>query len=323
MLMVIFIHIAAPGFYAFTEPHWWAVNIYESVSRVSVPLFFMVTGALLLPREQTVKSILYRVYRVALPLIIWSVIYLIWFQYIGEKKDSWLLRILNGPVVAHLWYIYTLIGAYLFLPVMSGFFNVKNLNVKLFTLLFWFIGTSVNTTVVNLTHNLYLGISWDFLSLYAGYMVFGAIIYHNVKLTKRIFSVGLLTYITSAILIAFLTWSYSLYVQKPHEMFYVYHSPLVVLGAIGIFAALIFIGQSFITERCVVYKFLIFQGKASFGIYLVHILVVMIFNRFGVSFMFINPWFGIPVMVVMIFLISLVIVRLIQGVPVLRMIVPS
>src|SRR5262249_2400034 len=127
IFLVICIHVSAKGFALMNQRHWWAVNAYESLSRVSVPLFLMVTGALLLPRETSVSSILKRTWRVIVPLIGWSVLYLLWFKYTGINYDDSVLTILKSPVVAHLGYLYTLIGAYLFLPVMAGFFQANSL----------------------------------------------------------------------------------------------------------------------------------------------------------------------------------------------------
>lgn len=324
MLMVVCIHIAAKGFYVFPQPHWWAVNLYDSVSRVAVPLFFMVTGALLLPREQTVNSILVKVGRVGLPLIVWSLAYLMWYRYNGVHNKGWLTMILREPVAAHLWYVYTLIGAYLFLPVMAGFFNFNNLKVKIFTLTCWFLGVSVLPLANHLAGRALIGISWEFLSLYAGYMVLGAIIYKNIALTKKIFAFSFALYIAAAMLIAILTWRYSIIVGQAHELFYIYSSPFVVLGAIGLFGALQFIGNSFIKEGGALYKFLIFQGKASFGVYLVHVLVIFAVDAFtGLDYKFINPWLAIPLMTVLIFSLSMLIIKIIQSIPILRIIAPS
>ena len=125
ILMVIAIHVSSKGFGAMTH-HWWAVNFWESVSRASVPLFLMVTGALLLGKETTVRKTLSRIWRVGLPLIVWSYAYFYWFRYTGTEFLHWTKSILRGPIIPHFWYLYTLLGAYLFLPVMIGFCQLKD-----------------------------------------------------------------------------------------------------------------------------------------------------------------------------------------------------
>jgi len=52
-------------------------NIYGSIARISVPLFFMMSGYLLLPRTESLRSFYTkRMPKVVLPFIFWSVIYL-------------------------------------------------------------------------------------------------------------------------------------------------------------------------------------------------------------------------------------------------------
>lgn len=156
IILVIFIHVSGKGF-ASMDHHWWAINVYDSFSRISVPLFFMVTGSLLLPRRQTVSSVLVRCWRITLPLFAWSFLYLLWFKYTGTNYDGWIVRILKSPVVPHLWYLYTLIGAYLFMPVMAGFFQLNDFKPQLVTLVSWFIGASIIPTIYLISGQEYLG----------------------------------------------------------------------------------------------------------------------------------------------------------------------
>lgn len=108
----------------------------------------MITGALLLPvREET--SIFYkkRILRVFWPFLIWSVIYnlfpwftgllglrpeliLDFFPYSGEEVTRQSLSVSLGYIAqipfnfslldVHMWYIYLLIGLYLYLPIFSA-----------------------------------------------------------------------------------------------------------------------------------------------------------------------------------------------------------
>jgi surface polysaccharide O-acyltransferase-like enzyme len=79
-LMVILINTSAKGF-AGLIPHWWAVNTCESVSRVFVPIFFMITGALLLPRSHNIRSVIKRSWRIAFVLLVWSLIFLVYGRF--------------------------------------------------------------------------------------------------------------------------------------------------------------------------------------------------------------------------------------------------
>jgi surface polysaccharide O-acyltransferase-like enzyme len=56
IILVIMIHTSAAGYVSFGA-QWHAALVYESLSRICVPLFFMVTGALLIPREHSINSL--------------------------------------------------------------------------------------------------------------------------------------------------------------------------------------------------------------------------------------------------------------------------
>ncbi len=59
---------------------WMIGNIYGGIARVAVPLFFMISGYLLLPRSESLGSFYTkRMPRVVIPFVVWSVIYLLSF----------------------------------------------------------------------------------------------------------------------------------------------------------------------------------------------------------------------------------------------------
>ena len=323
IFMVICIHVSAKGFPLLNERHWWAVNAYESLSRMAVPLFFMVTGALLLPRESTVSSILKRLWRIGVPLFAWSVLYLAWFKYTGTDFDAWIARILKAPVVAHLWYLYTLLGAYLFLPVMAGFFQANTTKTLLFVMGAWLVGATLVPTVFFITQQEYVGINWGFLSLYAGYIVLGAVLYGRVQFKRSWTVPALLVWFGSTAAIAVLTWVRSVQVAQGNETFYAYTSPFVALAAAAAFLLLKEYSGALVTRSPTLVKALKPLSRVNFGVYLVHVMVLFALDIRGFDYNFINPWIGIPVVTVAAFLISAAIVALLQKIPVVRAIVPA
>ena len=139
--------------------------IYGAVLRPCVPLFVMITGALILPvRGDASTFYKKRIPRVVYPFLIWSVIYnlfpwitgllglspqviLDFFPYSGEEvmKQSFsvamqyiMLIPFNFSLLAvHMWYIYLLIGLYLYLPIFSAWVEKASERAKLMFLLAW------------------------------------------------------------------------------------------------------------------------------------------------------------------------------------------
>lgn len=170
MFTVVCCHCTDPfNFYPGTAPNigeiklWGA--IYGAALRPCVPLFVMITGALLLPvRGEASTFYKKRIPRVFYPFLIWSVLYnlfpwitgllglspeviLDFFPYAGEDvmRQSFAVSLeyiltipFNFSILAvHMWYIYLLIGLYLYLPVFSAWVEKASERAKLIFLLAW------------------------------------------------------------------------------------------------------------------------------------------------------------------------------------------
>jgi surface polysaccharide O-acyltransferase-like enzyme len=321
-LLVICLHVSANGFYFLNKNHWWAANVYESVSRTAVPLFFMVTGALLLPREISLQSILMRLWRVVIPLVVWSALYLIYQQV---NFYAWIPKILKAPVIYHLWYLYTLIGAYLFLPVTAGFFQANNLKTLLFVMAVWFFGATIVPTIWAIAYAPaeYNGISWEFLSLYAGYMVLGAILYREITFKKPLLIISVLIWGGCTAAIACLTWFRSIHVGHPDDTFYAYGSPFVALGAAAAFVFLREFSRNYLLKSKWVLAVSSRLSRLCFGVYLVHAMILDIFYLKSFHYNFTNPWVAIPIVTLAAFGVSAAIVGVLQKLPLIRRIVPA
>ncbi len=323
VLLVICIHVAAVGFAEIGAHGWWAINAYDSVARIAVPLFFMVTGALLVPRESSVPSILRRVLRIAIPLVAWSVIYLLWFRVTGDMTAPSILNVAVGPVVYHLWYLYVLIGAYLFLPVMAGFYQANKTQTILFVLALWFLGASVVPTIAALTGITIIGIDWTFLSWTAGYFVLGAVLYKRLDLGRIRLSLVVVIWAATTAATALSTWYFSAADGAANQTFYRYFSPFIVVGAVAAFVIMSKAYSRFFAARARVTRQLRWLSTVSFGIYLFHPLAIYALAKVGINYDFINPWLGIPVLTVGIFAVSAGLVFLLQRIHFVRAIVPS
>lgn len=119
ILLVVSIHVSAQGIEYF-GPGWTASTFYDSGSRVAVPLFFMASGALLLGKQESTLELFRRIARLLLPLVAWSMVYVALNSFYGIETEGGYLAWIQGPVIYHFWFFYTIIAAYLFLPIMRG-----------------------------------------------------------------------------------------------------------------------------------------------------------------------------------------------------------
>ena len=216
---------------------------WGSMLRPSVPLFVMITGALLLPVRETSLGGFYkkRIPRVLYPFLIWSVLYTLFPWFVGlisatpEAAKETVLTFFpyagymnggNGPetvlsaalattatipfsfnyFTVHMWYVYMLIGLYLYLPIFSAWAEKISLKTK------WaFLGIWAGTLVIPylnvfLTPHLPFGsgylfgtCSWNaFGTFYAfagfnGYLLLGHVLFEtSQKISlKKTLAVGL------------------------------------------------------------------------------------------------------------------------------------
>lgn len=110
-----------------------------------VPIFFMITGALLLNPEKklSIKKILLYVRRILLALIIFGIpcAMVMNMMEMHEKGINWeiiqasLISVINNTGLGHFWYLYDLIGLYLVLPLLKIFVENAEIMVIRFLLI--------------------------------------------------------------------------------------------------------------------------------------------------------------------------------------------
>lgn len=133
-----------------TDRLW--VSLFDGISRMAVPLFMMVSAYLLLPmREDESARQFYRrrTLRILPPLgffmVLYAVLPLLWGQTDAATACRDLLRLpLNFPTLAgHLWFMYPLIGIYLFTPVVSPWLRRVSAREERFFIALFLLSTCI------------------------------------------------------------------------------------------------------------------------------------------------------------------------------------
>ena len=127
-LSVIFMHTAAGPLRAGINTGWHLLNVCTSLAFTAVPLFFMMSGYLLMTSRKTADiSVLlrHRLPRLVVPLAGWTVVAVLWQLFLAHTLTPGAIRVqlvaaLNGPVMVHFWYLYTLIALYVLSPILYG-----------------------------------------------------------------------------------------------------------------------------------------------------------------------------------------------------------
>ena len=277
-------------------------SVYNSFTRPAIPLFMMVTGILLLPTKMDMGSFYKkRLSRVLIPFLVWSVLYNLfpWFtgllncdpetihvffkwadtsQAFGDALRNILMIPFNFSAFAvQMWYVYLLIGIYLYIPVFSAWVEKSDKRSQRIFLAIWAVSLFVPYLRNYLTANLFGECSWNEFGLFyyfagfSGYMLLG---YHLVKYPLQMSKVS--KYALAAIAFA-IGYAVTLIGFKNAtavegqseamvELFFTFCSPNVALMTFAIF--LICKDMRFENKR--VNRFISQFSICTFGIWMCH-----------------------------------------------------
>lgn len=277
-------------------------SVYNSFTRPAIPLFMMVTGILLLPTKMDMGSFYKkRISRVLIPFLVWSVLYNLfpWFtgllncdpetihvffkwadttQAFGDAMRNILMIPFNFSAFAvQMWYVYLLIGIYLYIPVFSAWVEKSDKRSQRIFLAIWAVSLFVPYLRNYLTENLFGECSWNEFGLFyyfagfSGYMLLG---YHLVKYPLQMSKVS--KYALAAIAFA-IGYAVTLIGFKNAtavegqseamvELFFTYCSPNVALMTFAVFL----IAKDLRFENKRVNRFISQFSICTFGIWMCH-----------------------------------------------------
>lgn len=276
---------------------------WGSLVRPCVPLFVMLTGVLTMPvKTRMAQFYKRRIPRVLFPFLIWSVAYYMtpWFTGVLNLDNSavrnifpWaesdsqsltdgLALVARIPysfsfIACHMWYIYMLIGLYLYLPIFSAWVERATKKEKEIFLLLWFLGTMLPYFTTYVSHYCFGTCEWNAFGLFyyfagfSGYMLLGHYIREYVHwglMRTLTVSIPLLLVGTA---ITYMGYSHimSLPDRTPEmvELFWTYNTPNVVMMTVAWFLV---ICRMRINAHGRMAALLANLTTCGFGIYMIH-----------------------------------------------------
>lgn len=183
-VMIVSMHSPMPN----EQANGALVSALSYFSSPGIGLFFMISGALLLPIKGGIAFFLKkRLTKILFPALFWSVFYIcmnVWMK--GETVD-WGHAFLSLPFSAQgnpvLWFMYTLLGLYLLAPILSRWIQVASERELSFYFWLWVISlcypifryiADVNTSSTGVLY---------YFSGYVGYFLLG---YYMKRFPERI-----------------------------------------------------------------------------------------------------------------------------------------
>lgn len=249
----------------------------------AVPLFAMASGYLLLnvSEDHSIKKTLWRVARVAVPLLFFSALYFFFASDESGGIISFIRALLRDPLGTHFWYLYMLLGIYFAVPFMArAVKGAKNSELALFIAVFLLIPSIAKLT------NIYLGVTFSrffeegLLPAAVAYLVAGVLL-SRIKLSRLYLWISVAVYVLSIG-----DFALSIYLPYKESGFLNYfldswEALPVVLSSLSLFYIIRYLfenrgigdkGARIISEI----------SATTFGIYIIHPYILM--KMFGVSF---------------------------------------
>lgn len=249
---------------------------FHDIGRIGVPIFLMISGALLLNRQYpSLKDFLKRRFaRIIYPFIFWMILITLTNVHFHKTYQYMWNVFIGNPSI--MWYFWTLIGIYLAVPLINVFIREYGEEGCKYFLAIWFVFIILNT------FNMYPLFPYFKLDYFAGFIGYPVLGYY---LSTKKFSLsdskmalkGFLILLASLAVFVYYTYSNSF-----ASVELMYQNVLVVAMGIGMFLFIRYLDES---DKFNAIKDN-FIGKAissisiySYGMYFSHVIVIMFMSK--------------------------------------------
>ena len=310
--------------------------VYNSLGKIGVPVFLMLTGVLLLNNKLPISSFIKRRYpRVLIPFIFWIALFIIY--------DFFVLRpeLFNGNIINQIllcfftyrWYVWMILGVYLIIPIFAAFIKNSKLEGVKYFLIIWYITTALFT----------LSILFDFqmkfldLVIFSGpigYLMLGYYL-HNKEFKINPKKIVVISVILFIILTVFKAYMLNADVFNPYKFRYVIFltrskldiDTISILQAAFIFLLFKYIPKvksgffkkiSGFCNKKTVLALIISISQASYGIYLNHYFIVAYLKDIHFPFKSFPSIIFVPIFAISILFISYGIILILNKVPIIN-----
>lgn len=305
---------------------WSVVDVYQSVGVMGVPLFLMLTGALLLQPEKDESLRVFfkkRWARIGLPSLFWFAAYFAWdflVQNIPFTASAIVQGILNGPYT-QMWYLYVLAGLYLLTPIFRVFIAHADQTLVKYFVILWVLGVAIIPffslfTIFQLNSNVFA------ITGYIGFFVLGTYL-STVEMRRSTLSLFIilgvaLTAISTYVLAATVGGTEMYFFQQ-------YFSPTIILASVMLFLLLLTVKPPSVQKEnslSKVHKLIKVISENTLGIFFIHVMIIESIQNgyfgFAINRNTLNPIIEVPLLTAIVLFVSLAIILLLKKVPYLN-----
>lgn len=318
---------------------WWWANVYDCFSRAAVPLFVMLSGALLLtsPSFETGRFFKRRAAKLLPPMLGWTLIYAAWRAWLGHGQITVaalahnLLDGLDTPAYPHLWFLWIIASLYLLTPLLQPFVMRASTGTQMYMAALWFIVTAVLPSLERWT-GWHVGLLIQLPAFgYVGYYVVGACMHRSLpwRLSAQQIMASGLTFVLSVGTTAWLTHVLSVAKGSTDESMMEPLAATVVLMSLSAFVLLRHLGSCWLQDEGAQAarwrERMAWASALSFGVYLSHPLMLDLLDLLAglpLDPLPHNPLWYAPLVAMLAFVMAGIATALLRAIPGLQRLVP-
>ena len=200
LLNIILLHILLIfryKYYGTNSLLYFTYTAFDSITRVGVPIFFMLTGILMLNKKEEKDYFIFfkkRVLRLIIAYVIISIIYLLFDIFVNHITITWAqsLEVITSSIVKHhLWYLPVIIMIYILIPYVKKLIDsLKKNELEILIGIIFLMGSCtflISIITGRLNHELMIDFILPDLMIYMNYLLIGFYIdKYDCKISKTL-----------------------------------------------------------------------------------------------------------------------------------------
>lgn len=280
--LVIVNHTNSDVFLKMSEPQsftWYFSLTYFYISKIAVPVFFMIMGGLLLQKVDKPRKSVERVVRMVIVTILFSFAYYVkgyWHNLSSMSLLEFVKQIFTFRSANAYWYIYAYIGLLILLPLMQRMAQAFSKRATLY-----FVVLSMGVLGFIPLMNIFFKITPHhyvtdmFFPVHLGVVFMGYYIEKYMTINKKVFLTSIFSFI---FLIAFQVVATEAFYNKNPESYLQldnWQYLTTTLSAMCFYLIFKYISTVYKTKEAVA-KVLCYIGSLTFGVYLISDMIIAV-----------------------------------------------
>lgn len=304
--------------------NWQVLNVYDSLVRCCVPILIMISGVFFLnpEREYTLGKLLKKnVSRMLTAYVFWSFCYAVAISFYEHRaiSSAFFGSVIKNTIEGryHLWFINMIVGMYLIVPFLRKIAADRKL-LEYFILLSFIFGFAINFFKMLPVVGEYIDVvitkgEFHFVLGYVGYFVAGYY-FHTYEISQKrekcIYLLGSISVVVTVVGTSYLSMQAGNFIGT----LYNYLLPTICFQAWAVFLFFkkhisgLRIKQKNMKRICML-------SKLSFGMYLVHDFVNIVYSFLGVSATSFMSVLAAPMLACGVFFVSFCVIYVMDKIP--------